>query len=112
MKSGKSCVKHSKAAVRVAFLSGFAALAIQIAPASAADYGVGVLHNGTGSTILFPIRTETLNVEPEINFSKATGDITSRSLSIATGSIFASNSDRHSRAALERDSATESGKIN
>ena len=85
MKSERSCVKHSKAAVRVAFFSGIAALAIQIPPASAADYGVGVLHNGTGSTVLFPIRTETLNVEPEVNFSKATGDITSRSFSIATG---------------------------
>jgi hypothetical protein len=85
MKSGKSCVKHSKAAVRAALLSGIAALAIQIPPASAADYGVGVLHNGTGSTVLFPIRTESLNVEPEINFSKATGDQPTHSLSIATG---------------------------
>jgi len=85
MKSEKSCVKHPKVAARVAFLSGLAALAMQLPPAAAADYGVGVLHNGTGSTVLFPIRTDTLNVEPEINFSKATGDITSRSLSIATG---------------------------
>jgi hypothetical protein len=85
MKSVKSCVKHSKAAVRAGLLSGIAALAIQIPPASAADYGVGVLHNGTGSTVLFPIRTESLNVEPEINFLKATGDQPTHSLSIATG---------------------------
>ena len=85
MKSEESCVKRSKAAARVAFLSGIAALALQVPPAAAADYGVGVLHNGTGSTVLFPIRTETLNVEPEINFFKATGDQPTRFLSIATG---------------------------
>ena len=85
MNSRKSCVKHSKAAVRVALFSGIVALAIHIPPAAAADYGVGVLHNGTGSTVLFPIRTESLNVEPEINFFKASGDRPNRFLSLATG---------------------------
>src|SRR2546427_351654 len=36
MKSRKSCAKHAKVAVRVALLSGFAALTVQIPLASAA----------------------------------------------------------------------------
>jgi len=73
MKSSKDCVKHSKAAVRAAFLSGIAALACQIPLASAADYGVGVFHNGQGSTVVAPIRLESLTVEPEVTLHRASG---------------------------------------
>jgi len=85
MKSGKNCVKHSKAAVRVAFLAGIAALAIQVPPASAADYGVGAFHQGNGNTVLLPIKLDTLLVEPEVSLSKITGDSSSTSVGLSAG---------------------------
>src|SRR2546428_13201050 len=66
MKSRKSCVKHAKVAVRVALLSGFAALTVQIPLASAADYGVGVLFTGQGPAVAAPVRLESLAVEPAL----------------------------------------------
>jgi len=74
MKSRKSCVKHAKVAVRVALLSGFAALTVQIPLASAADYGVGVLFSGQGSTVLAPVRLESLTVEPELSFFRTSSN--------------------------------------
>jgi hypothetical protein len=85
MKSGKNCVQHSKTAVGVAFLSGIAALAIQVPPASAADYGVGAVHQGSGNTVLLPIKLDTLLVEPEVLLSKVSGDSSSTSVGLATG---------------------------
>src|SRR5882724_11293348 len=51
------------------FLSGIAAFAIQIPPASAADYGLGVSH-GDSSTVLFPIKLDSLTIEPEISYRR------------------------------------------
>jgi hypothetical protein len=58
------------AKVRALFLSGIAALAVQIPPALAADYGLGVSH-GDDTTVLIPIRLESLTVEPEVLFSRS-----------------------------------------
>jgi len=57
------------------FLSGFAALALQIPLASAADFGMGVAFEGSGSTVMVPIKTNTLLIEPQLQFdnSSATG---------------------------------------
>jgi hypothetical protein len=58
------------------FLSGIA-LVLQLPPAAAVDYGVGVAHEGSGSTVMVPIRTGTLLIEPEILFSNRSATDTS-----------------------------------
>jgi hypothetical protein len=72
VKSAKNRAKYVKAGAL--FLSAVAALAIRIPPASAADYGVGVAHDGGGTTVLFPIRLDSLTVEPEVSFSRSKSD--------------------------------------
>ena len=52
------------------FLSGIAAVALQIPPASAADYGLGVSH-GNNEAVMVPIRLESLTVEPEVFYSRS-----------------------------------------
>src|SRR5258706_1675747 len=52
------------------FLSGIAAVALQISPASAADYGLGVSH-GNDNAVMVPIRLESLTVEPEVSYSRS-----------------------------------------
>jgi len=66
MKSTENCAKHVKAGAL--FLSGIAALVLQVPLASAADFGLGVAHQGSGSTVLIPVRMENLFIEPEIRF--------------------------------------------
>ena len=67
------------------FLSGIAALVLQIPPA-AADYGIGVAHEGNGSTVMVPIRTGSLLIEPEIQFSnQSQAGFHSRSVSPGVG---------------------------
>ena len=60
--------KHLKAGAL--FLAGIAPLAVQIPPASAADYGLGVAH-GNNSAVMVPIRLESLTVEPEVFYSRS-----------------------------------------
>src|SRR6267154_101656 len=52
------------------FLSGVAAVALQIPPASAADYGLGVSH-GNNNAVMGPSRLESLTVEPEVFYSRS-----------------------------------------
>src|SRR5258706_1407449 len=52
------------------FLSGIAAVALQISPASAADYGLGASH-GNNNAVMVPIRLESLTVEPEVFYSRS-----------------------------------------
>ena len=86
MTSDKGCMKFGKTGVRAAFLAGIVALAGNIPPASAEEYGVGVIHEGAGSTVLFPIRTGSLNIEPELSYSKISSDTQPRrSWRLATG---------------------------
>jgi len=66
MKSTRSCAKNVRTGAL--FLSGIAALVLQVPLASAADFGLGVAHQGSGNTVLIPIRTESLFIEPEIRF--------------------------------------------
>ena len=61
MKSTENCAKHVKAGAL--FLSGIAALVLQVPLASAVDFGLGVALEGSGSTVLIPIRTEILFIE-------------------------------------------------
>src|SRR5258707_5461890 len=53
------------------FLSGIAAVALQISPASAADYGLGASH-GNNNAVMVPIRLESLTVESEVFYSRST----------------------------------------
>jgi hypothetical protein len=87
----KNRVRNAKAGAL--FLSGIAAVALQIPPASAADYGLGVSH-GNDSAVMVPIRLESLTIEPEVFYSRSktkgesdTGSINSTftSYGIATG---------------------------
>src|SRR5258705_13568114 len=87
----KNRVRNAKAGAL--FLSGIAAAALQISPASAADYGLGVSH-GNNDAVMVPIRLESLTVEPEVFYSRSktkgesdTGSINSTftSYGIATG---------------------------
>ena len=56
MKSTRSCAKNVRTGAL--FLSGIAALVLQVPLASAADFGLGVAHQGSGNTVLIPIRTK------------------------------------------------------
>jgi len=86
MNSSKRRVNHAKAAAGAAFFSGIVALAVPIPPAAAADYGVGVFHFGQGSTVVAPIRLESLTVEPEVNLFRASSNQeTFDGVSLATG---------------------------
>ena len=86
MNSSKRRVNHAKAAAGAAFFSGIVALAVPIPPAAAADYGVGVFHFGPGSTVVAPIRLESLTVEPEVNLFRASSNQeTFDGVSLATG---------------------------
>src|SRR6266480_1223631 len=67
MKSTENCAKHVKAGAF--FLSGIAALVLQVPLAQAVDIGLGVALEGSGSTVLIPIRIDFLFIEPEIQFS-------------------------------------------
>jgi len=64
MKSTENCAKHLKAGAL--FLSGIAALVLQVPLASAVDVGLGVALEGSGSTVMIPIRIDFLFIEPEI----------------------------------------------
>ena len=67
MKLTENCAKHVKAGAL--FLSGIAALVLQVPLAQAVDIGLGVALEGSGSTVLIPIRIDFLFIEPEIQFS-------------------------------------------
>jgi len=71
MRSIKNCAKHAKAGAL--FLSGIAAFVLQIPPASAADFGMGVAFDASGNTVMVPIKMETMLIEPEIRFDTGTG---------------------------------------
>jgi len=64
----KKRVRNAKAGAL--FLSGIATVALQISPASAADYGLGVSH-GNNEAVMVPIRLESLTVEPEVFYSRS-----------------------------------------
>ena len=86
MNSSKRRVNHAKAAAGAVFFSGIVALAVPIPPAAAADYGVGVFHFGQGSTVVAPIRLESLTVEPEVNLFRASSNQeTFHVVTVATG---------------------------
>jgi len=86
MNSSKRRANRAKAAAGAAFFSGIAALAVPIPPVSAADYGVGVFHFGQGSTVVAPIRLESLTVEPEVNLFRASSNQeTFHVVTVATG---------------------------
>ena len=89
MNSSKRRANRAKAAAGAAFFSGIAALAVPIPPVSAADYGVGVFHFGQGSTVVAPIRLESLTVEPEVNLFRASSNQeTFHVVTVATGIYF------------------------
>ena len=84
MKSTGNSARNGKASTLI--LCGIAALAVQVPLASAADYGVGVFHSGDGSTVLVPIRLQSLTVEPELTVFRTSSDTqTSRYVNLATG---------------------------
>ena len=84
MKSTENCAKHVKAGAL--FLSGIAAFVLQVPLASAVDVGMGVALEGSGSTVLIPIRTEILFIEPEIQFASQTQpSLKSRSVTPGVG---------------------------
>jgi len=64
MRSTENCAKHVKAGAL--FLSGIAALVLQVPLAQAVDIGLGVALEGSGSTVMIPIRIDFLFIEPEI----------------------------------------------
>jgi hypothetical protein len=64
MKSTKNCAKNVRTGAL--FLSGIAAFAIQVPPASAVDYGLGAAHQGQGNTVMVPIKTQSMLIEPEV----------------------------------------------
>ena len=68
MESNKNCAKYVRAGAL--FLSGIA-LVVQIPSVSAADYGLGVSFDGSGSTVMVPIKTDTLLIEPELRFNNS-----------------------------------------
>ena len=112
MKSRKSCVKHAKVAVRVALLSGFAALTVQIPLASAADYGVGVLFSGQGSTVLAPVRLESLTVEPELSFFRTSSNQeTFHVVTLSTGIYVRKDLGQSFESYVGEESATADRKI-
>lgn len=72
MRSVRSCVKRVKAVAGLGILFGTASLAAL--PVSASEFGVGVVHWGENWTVLLPIKTADLMVEPEIYYNRVKQD--------------------------------------
>jgi hypothetical protein len=77
-------MKRPKGAAAAALLAAVAALALAT-PAPAAEYGLGVAYDN-GTTVLLPIRTDSLVIEPEFNFSNQSSSSASRLKNVNVGS--------------------------
>jgi hypothetical protein len=74
MTLGSSWAKRVRAVAGFGCLFGIASSATL--PASASEFGVGVVHWGENWTVLLPIKTAGLMLEPEIYYNKVKDDTT------------------------------------